>query len=133
MCWKLFNYKHSRPDPTNATAAQQAAFAEFEGWRNTMIEVQLDAHWTKVFKAMAEAKAEEQEWQAQQARFLTWIDWLHDGPVYGLRKQHQLTKVKGEWVEASIVDCRQLSEAEIQIEDGVLARAAEDGVAPCGH
>ena len=84
-----------------------------------MVEVQLDAHWTKVVKAMAEAKAEEQEWQAQQARFLTWIDWLHDGPTYGSRKQHQLTKVKGGCVEASIIDCRELSEAEIQIEDGL--------------
>ena len=62
--------------------------------RVEIAEVNLDAHWTNVFMKMPVAKASGQEGQAQRAQFLAWIDWMHEGPAGGLRKQHQSTNVK---------------------------------------
>ena len=120
-CWKLFNYRHPKPDQATASDAQKAAWADFETWRKTIAEVNLDAHWTKVFKKMAEAKAEHQEGQAQMAQFLAWIDWMHEGPAGGLRKQHQFTKIKGGWVESATIGMQGVTSEEAEIEEGVSA------------
>ena len=90
-CWRLFHYKHPKPDQATATTTQLAAYSEREALRRALAETNLSKYWVKTFAEIAIAKAKEQEGQAQMAQFLSWCDWMHEGPAVGLRKQHQLT------------------------------------------
>ena len=117
--WKLFHYRHPRPDQAFASDVQLAAFAEFEAWRRVVAQTHIDDHWVETFREMAVAKAIQQEGQAQKAQFLAWQSWMHEGPAVGLRKQHQFTKVKGGWVESATVKAPQVSTEEAEVEDGL--------------
>ena len=119
VCWRLFHYKHPRPDFAAATEAQAAAFAEFEAWRTVIARTYLSDEWVDIFRDIALGKARQQEAQAQRAQLLAWRSWMHEGPAGGLRKQHQFTKVKGGWVEAAEVA------APVPLEDSL---ATEEGV-----
>ena len=59
-CWKLFNYKHSRPNPSIESVVQREAFRKFEAWMQVVASVQLDDHWVKVFTTTAKQEAEKQ-------------------------------------------------------------------------
>ena len=120
-CWKLFNYKHDRPNPSTESQVQRVAFAKFEAWRQVMATVQLNDHWAKVFVATAKEEAEVQERGAQQAQYLAWTSWLKEGPAHGLRKQHQFTKVKSGWVESALIQDNEETQGEegLKHEDGL--------------
>ena len=47
------------------------------------------------------------------------MDWMHEGPAAGLRKQHQFTKVKGGWVESATHLNEGTTEEETAIDDGL--------------
>ena len=95
-----------------------------------MAEVNLDAHWTRVFRQMAEAKADEQEGQAQKAQFLAWMDWLQEGAAGGLRMQHQFTRIKGGWVESAVAGGSEISSEETLVEDGLSVEQLRTSLHP---
>ena len=119
VSWRLFHYKHPRPDFAAATQNQTAAFAEFEAWRSVIGRTYLSDEWVDIFRNITLDKAKQQEAQAQRAQLLAWQSWMHEGPASGLRKQHQFTKVKGGWVEAAEVGPPQPQEDDQIIEEGV--------------
>ena len=127
VSWRLFHYKHPRPDFAAATEAQAAAFAEFEAWRIVIGRTYLSDEWVDIFRRIALDKAKQQEAQAQRAQLLAWQSWMHDGPAGGLRKQHQFTKVKGGWVEAAEIKSPQPLEDSQITEEGVSHAGAQRG------
>ena len=69
--WKLFHYKHPRPDFASASEAQLAAFREFEAWKRVIARTDLADLWVETFREMATTKAIiQQEGQAQRAQFM---------------------------------------------------------------
>ena len=119
VCWRLFHYKHPRPEFAEATEAQRDVFAEFEAWRTVVGRTYLNDSWVDIFRNRALEKVKQQEGQAQRAHLLAWQSWMHEGPADGLRKQHQFTKVEGGWVEAvEIVVPQPLEDSQV-VEDGV--------------
>lgn len=129
-CWKLFRYRHPRPDQAAATEMHLEAFAEFEAWKSVMVQTQLSPHWVKTFREVAMARAIEQERQAQTAQFLNGVSWMHEGPAAGLRTQHQFTKVKGGWVESATVRDQEASFDESRVEEGLSASQLRKALHP---
>ena len=119
VCWRLFHYRHPRPEFAAATEAQAAAFAEFEAWRIVIGRTYLSDEWVDIFRDIALDKARQQEAQAQRAQLLAWRSWMHEGSAGGLRKQHQFTKVKGGWVEAAEIAATLPMEDSAATEEGV--------------
>ena len=81
--------------------------------------MQLDDHWTRVFTNMADARATQLEKQAQKDQYHATMNWIQDGPVQGLRRQHQFTKVRGGWIPSAMVEAGEASSEDRSSEDGL--------------
>ena len=48
-------------------------------------------------KKTATVNAEAEERAAQKAALIKWVNWIHDGPASGLRRQHQFSRTTQGW------------------------------------
>ena len=57
-----------------------------------------------MLKEVAVKQAEKQEAVAQSKALVEWVQYLHEGPASGLRRQHQFTKTATGWRETAIAE-----------------------------
>ena len=103
--WKLLHYNHPKPDKARASEEQLAAMDEFTSWKATLQPRQLlEPTWARMLKEVAVKQAEKQETAAQSKALVSWVQYLHEGPASGLRRQHQFTKTATGWTETTIAE-----------------------------
>ena len=90
-------------DTQSKDARLQAGLTDFEAWRKCISREALDLRaWVKVFYRAAIKRQKQCEEQAAAFAAEAFSNWLQEGPMCGLKRQHQLSRTATGWIPTKV-------------------------------